>query len=51
MKDETKSVEELERENIFLKETIAVQHGTINNLIDTYIIKSRPEQQPKHQKR
>jgi len=42
---------DLRRENRLLKETITVQHETINRLLDTYVLKQRPEPTPKNPKR
>lgn len=46
-----KTIEELEKENKLLKETITIQHETINRLLDTYVLKHKPEPTPKHPKR
>lgn len=46
-----RTIEELELENKLLKETITVQHETINRLLDTYVLKRKPEPAPKYPKR
>lgn len=41
------TVEELLVQVEIMKKTIQVQHETINRLMDTYVLKSKPAKQPK----
>lgn len=41
------TVEELLAQIDIMKKTIQVQHETINRLMDTYVLKTKPAKQPK----
>lgn len=41
------TMEELLAQIDIMKKTIQVQHETINRLMDTYVLKTKPAKQPK----
>lgn len=45
------TVEELIAQIDIMKRTIQVQHDTINRLMDTYVLKTKPAKQPKNQRK